>query len=225
MVSNPQIHICYSGSLDGYKPTPSDSKAVSFAQYFWTYKHNNVDSSTRSGYFLIRAIEILKNKYSIKPEQLKVSLWGMINEINIQQIKEHGLEQYFDISGYLPKEESLKKLKTATLLFLPLEKSNIQGQGTLFIPGKLYEYIKMQKPVLALCEPSDCMDILIKSGLGIFAKPDSPKAIAEMLFKIIEDRLVLAKMTPNREYIEEFSFERKSEELSDIFKIMLDNNS
>ncbi len=211
------ITIAYSGSLDAYVPKKKRNFLDFLMQWFWTYKHDTVDSSTRSAYYLIKAVKILKEKHGIRHDQINFDFWGKIHPINKQQSEREGVAEYFNINAYIEKDKSLEKLKNADVLFLPLEMSNTPGIGTLFIPGKLFEYLNTGKPILALCENSDCKTILEASGLGICVNPNQPEQIADILLKIISDLSFLQTFKPDRDYISQFSFVNKTAELSEVF--------
>jgi glycosyltransferase involved in cell wall biosynthesis len=211
------LHICYAGSLGYYSPLEKQNSSNFVRQLFWTYRNNTVDSSTRSAYYLIRAVKILKDKYQINDSDLKISLWGSIHPMNKSQIIELGLDAFFDISGYFSKKETVDKLKSADLLFLPLEMSTSKEFKSLFIPGKLFEYLSLNKPILSPSEPSDCQDILLKSNLGIITKPNDEKEIAEVIYRYIKNPELLNDLKPNVEFINTFTFIEKTKELAKIF--------
>ncbi len=215
-----QIVIAYSGSLDAFQPVKKGGFFNEIKKWFWTYKHDTVDASTRSAYYLIRAIEILKNNYGISSNLLSIQLWGNINPINLKQARDAGVDDFFKIEGYKEKSKSLQDLQKADMLFLPLEMSNTPEFGTLFIPGKLFEYIHAKKPILALCEASDCRDILEQSGMAIIIEPNQPDKIAVKLLEIIQNPSLLQSFVPNLPYIETFNFKNKAEELSKVFDAM-----
>ncbi len=217
-----KLKISYSGSLNAYYPSKSSEGIIKFFKtFFWTYNNSNVDASTRSAYYLILAVRILKEKHNIKPELLQIALWGDIHAGNLDQIKSNQVEDYFEIEGYLQKEISLQKLQDSDLLFLPLEKSNSNEHRTLFIPGKLFEYLNTGKPILALCEPSDCRDILEQSGIGICVKPDDESAIAQTILSLIENPEKLHAFKPNSAFISQFSFDNKTAQLANVFNQLL----
>jgi glycosyltransferase involved in cell wall biosynthesis len=220
MDSKPLI-IAYSGSLDAFENKPKNTLFKKLIQWFWTYKHDTVDASTRSAYYLIKALAILKSKYQIGPDKIKFHFWGNINPINKKQAQINGVSEYFEFSGYLPKEESLSKLNRSNLLFLPLEKSNSSESGTLFIPGKLYEYLNSGKPILGLCEDSDCKSILEKSGLGICVEPDNPDRIAALLNQLVTQPNVLESLQANKDFIAQFDFRNKTSELARVFESLI----
>jgi hypothetical protein len=212
------LTIAYGGSLDSFEPKKKSRLIHSVLQWFWTFRNTTVDPSTRSGYFFINAVALLQSNYGIKPSELQVHWWGLINPVNQDQINRLGLTDFFHIDGYLDKSASLEKLSMADCLFLPLEQSTSKEHGTLFIPGKLFDYLKTGKPILALCEESDCKAIIEQSGLGIFAKPDDPENIAATLFPYIKHPENLQTLQPNQEYIQTHSFIQKTKELAAIIQ-------
>lgn len=216
MATKPLI-VGYGGTLS-YKTPLTNSFLQKIKNIFWTYSNQNIDSSTRSGHFLIKAVKILKEQKGVKPIDLQIYLWGNISKYHIELIEKEQVEEFFKIEGALPYLESLKKLEDVDLFFLPLEKSASHCHRTLFIPGKLYEYMEHKKPIFALCEESDCKDIILKSGLGLFALPDNPNDISTKLFEILETKALLSDIKVNENFISSFSFKSKSKELSLILK-------
>lgn len=212
-----KLIIAYSGSLDAYDGNKFKKHLSNILKWFWTYKNNTVDSSTRSAYYLIKAVRILKDNYNIQPNQIGFQFWGNIDTLNKTQSEKEGVADFFEFGGYLSKLESLNRLAEADMLFLPLEKSNTSEIGTLFIPGKLFEYLNTGKPILGLCETSDCKMILENSGLGICCAPDNSKEIAQTLYNIIINQINIKLIKANQTYIQSFSFIKKTEELAKVF--------
>ena len=56
----------------------------------------------------------------------------------------------------------------------------------LQIPGKLFEYIAVGKPVLAIADKGATRDIILEENLGLVANSDSLDSIEATLFKLIE---------------------------------------
>lgn len=223
---NKYLTIGYAGTLGYYHPD-SENKTLKFlgklGNYFWTYNHNYVDKSTRSAYYLFKALKILLEKEPNYADTIRVNLWGNIHSGNQKQVSALGLSNIVNISSHLPKEESFRKLKSCDLLFLPLEHGK-NGKETLFIPGKLYELLEIGKPILALVENSDCKQIIERSGLGIFAPPDDPEKISEMLIYCIKNKeKINENCRPNSEYIKKFAFSELTINLKCYFDDLLSN--
>ncbi len=220
MATNPApLRIGYAGSLKAHDPQATIKRGLGkWAQWFWTYRIDNIKPETRSGYFLFKGIEVFQTKYPDLATQLLIHMWGMIDPKNQQQAVEMGLADSVKIEGYKSKAETVSILATCDVLFLPLE-SGKDGQKPLFIPGKLYEYLKLGKPILALADESDCVDILRKSGLGLICSPYDAEGIADTLAELVKNRAALpAQYSADTAYIDEnFNFKNITRKLSQIF--------
>src|SRR5690554_4489037 len=216
------IKIAYGGTLGYPLHPPKSFWSKKVRPWLWTYNNLSInDPSTRSADILIKAIKTLDSANSINPEKLKVHLWGKIHKRHVEYIKHCNLSQYFTIEGFKTKEETLNALKNANILFLPLETGIGQNQP-LFIPGKLFEYLSFQKPILLLADKSsDSAKILEKSGLGLICNPNDVTLLTNLLFKIINHKLGLTQLTPNIDYIQAQKFDVKTKALAQVFDSLL----
>ena len=213
------LKIYYGGNLGYIKPKKNNW----FSKWFWTYNYEYINYSTRSGYYIIRAVNHLKNNRNILPCQLKFCFWGKIHPKNIELVNELNLQDFFSFSGYISKEKSLNKLMDADVLLLPLETSATSKHNNLFIPGKLFEYLKLKKPILALTSKSDCYEIIKRSNLGIFSSPDNILDIADVIHELIVNKKKLMEINPDLDYINSFSNDVLCQKLSKIFDELLLN--
>ena len=85
-----------------------------------------------------------------------------------------------------PHEESIRRIEQCDFALIPLE-SEKEGQKPIHIPGKIYEFLKLEKRMLLLAEESDCREIAEKSGLAVFARPKDSENIADILKGLIEN--------------------------------------
>jgi glycosyltransferase involved in cell wall biosynthesis len=216
-----KLRIAYAGTLAWFDPEIHPVPRYSWKGWFLGFKALNVDFTTRSAWFLFCGLKELIKRDPSWQDRIEIDFWGLIDQGNLSQAKKLGIEKMVHISGYLPKAESLEKLSRADLMFLPLETGR-EGHRPLYIPGKLFELLKLGKPILALAEPSDCREILEKSGLGCIAPPRDASAIADAIEKIYHLKNELSRhYRPDASYIESFSFVHKTEELSKVFDQVL----
>lgn len=68
----------------------------------------------------------------------------------------HGLKEYVEWTGYLPHTEAVQRLRGADLLLYLVDGNPSPG----FIPGKTFEYLAAQRPVLAIAEPVEGVQLL-----------------------------------------------------------------
>ncbi len=83
----------------------------------------------------------------------------------------------------VPYEESLRELSSADLLLL-LQASD---DTVDLVPAKLYEYLRTQKPVLALVRRGAVTEILSQTGGGWSVDPDDTKLLESMLAEILRE--------------------------------------
>ena len=174
----------------------------SLLSWFRLFSVKNIDPTSRTGTYLIEAISELRKEMPNLSELLSVQIWGDIYPGNAKLIQDLGLDDIIEISGYCSHEETQAKLQSADVLFLPLE-SELDGQAPLHIPGKLYEYLKMDKPILTLCGESDCKEIVRKAGVGEFAEPKNIPQIKAALKKLLSNQSKLKEVyQADQEWIE-----------------------
>lgn len=220
-MADPTLKIGYAGSLKAHRPGEErQAWWRPIADLFWTYRNRSLQHHTRSGYFLLKGVEAFHKAYPDLVGSLKVELWGMIDKENERQVEAFGIGESVEIAGYFPKDESAAKLAACDLLFLPLETAD----DPLFIPGKVFDYIRLGKPVLVLGPESDCTRILDKAGLGIRLDPLDSESIAEKLHELIGLKARLPELyRVDQEWVEsQFHFKNLSRQLHDIFEAVQD---
>jgi len=83
------------------------------------------------------------------------------------------------IWGPVAREKALSMQLAADILLL-ITKPRAKNA----LSGKLIEYLRLAKPILALTSGSEAEVILKRTELGIITQPDDPDAIAEAILKI-----------------------------------------
>jgi len=217
------LTIGYAGNLQGWDPRANEKNKILrvVTDWIWSYQPRNIDASSRSGYYLFRGLQAFSSKYPSLTNSIRIKLWGRIRRLNREQVSEYELTSLVEIGGYLDRPESYQKLLSCDILFLPLESSGTD-QKPLFIPGKLFEYLRAGKPILAIAEESDCVEILQESGLGIICSPFDSNNIADTLAYLVSKKQELPDLyPPNNDVIDRFSFEHIVRRFAEIFDDVL----
>jgi len=90
--------------------------------------------------------EIAKENEAFKND-LKITLIGPTDHRVVDDLKKLNLSNQLEYVNYLPHNESLKTASRATILLLPLNDTlNVEGR----IPGKIFEYLALEKPILCI---------------------------------------------------------------------------
>jgi len=101
-----------------------------------------------------------------------------------QKIEENGLTSHVKMISYLPHDEVLVKASQAFLLLLPLNDTpNVEG----IIPGKLFEYLAIKRPILCIgSKTGDSAHIIHETKAGTvvdFKDKESMKSAIENYYK------------------------------------------
>ncbi|MGB1309366.1 MAG: glycosyl transferase family 1, partial [Oceanihabitans sp.] len=98
----------------------------------------------------------IENEDFKKCFQLK--LVGAVSEVVIKSIKENGLENYLNLVSYVSHTEAIKIQKESQVLLL----IEIDSPETkCIIPGKLFEYMVSNRPIIALGPNETDVEIII----------------------------------------------------------------
>ena len=91
------------------------------------------------------------------------------NRANEDQVAERS--PFVRIRGYLNHLESIALIRSADLLFLPLQNLPA-GQRAGNVPGKTYEYLAADRPILAALPDGDARDLVTAAGAAYVVDPD-----------------------------------------------------
>lgn len=139
--------------------------------------------SERDPQHFFRALAALKSDGLIGPDALQVTLRASTNETEYQAALDRldiaDIVSLEPAIGYLPALEEM--LQADGLLLLQAANCNSQ------IPAKLYEYLRADRPILALTDPAgDTARTLNRVGAGAIARLDSVDSIRQELPHFLE---------------------------------------
>ncbi len=123
----------------------------------------------------------LLNRWSSKWEaKLRFAFVGKAH-INLQQVaRKYGVEKQLIDYGYRPHRESLRILNQAQALVFVLD--DHEPRSVFTVGGKVYEYLRLKKPILALVPPSgEAADLIRKTDSGKVIPPSRVEEIATTL--------------------------------------------
>ena len=154
--------------------------------------------------------ELVNEKEGFK-EQLQIQLVGVVGKEVIDTIAEHGLSSYVNTLGYVSHKEVLElQPKSQILLLLEIDAEETKG----ILPGKLFEYLKAKRPILAIgpkeWEASKIV-AATNSGVGVSSKDES--AIKNVLLEWF-DAYKKDMLTINSSKIEKYSRKELTKQLA-----------
>lgn len=127
--------------------------------------------------------EIIKENPTFK-EDFQLKLIGSVSAEVLQTIAEFKLDSYVNNLGYLSHSEAVSQQRSSQVLLLIEINSEITKS---IIPGKLFEYMVSDRPILALGpENSDFESIIKSTNTGVFHQYDEYDELKETILSFYE---------------------------------------
>jgi glycosyltransferase involved in cell wall biosynthesis len=129
----------------------------------------------------LKALSIINNEY---PEILRntiVQFIGNGQELIREELKQYNFSEIFRFLGYMDHTSTIKVLNQSAILLLVVHSDSIIAQ--LCIPAKLFEYMALQRPILAISPLGAAAEIVKSSGIGAVVDPKNIREIADSILK------------------------------------------
>ncbi len=122
-----------------------------------------------------------------KGKRIKLIFTGTVGPKIIQSIKDNNLEENFDYKGFLKYDELLEVLAEADYLLMC-------SYDNRHVPGKLFEYLRIGKPILAFGNNDEIDRILSEANAGKqFAYTESGSEFFESINEYKTDQEIVKK--------------------------------
>ena len=156
---------------------------------------------------LIKAIEIIKNKNADLSSMIQFNQIGYIDlqyalddycsyDLN-DYCREKGIQDNIILHEQMDHKKCLGYLIASDVLLL------IQPDTMTQIPSKFFEYIYIEKPILAIAPRSGALGkLILRHGFGEVLEPNEHDKIADFLYKLAQEKKEkgrLERKYPNKE--------------------------
>jgi glycosyltransferase involved in cell wall biosynthesis len=175
----------------------------------------NVEAMFDAVPFLTAVRDLLDEDEALRA-RLRINFVGAKRGKYDDFINHHRLETHVRYIGYVPHRTSLRYLAESDVLFLC--QIPVYESATTKLSGKLFEYLYMRKPILALTLPGLTTDILSRSGLGVAVDPNDQPGIKKALRDLyLRWREGGGRPDIDAAYIATFDRARQTERLAGLF--------
>lgn len=125
----------------------------------FTCSHIGSLLSERNPEILWKAFQELINENEAFKKTFQLNLIGVVSEDVLQSIYKHDLKNHVTLIGYVSHLEAIKYQKQSQVLLL----IEINSEETkCIIPGKLFEYMVSERPIIAIGPQDSDMENIIK---------------------------------------------------------------
>lgn len=149
---------------NGFDPTDYDFKRPELDETF-TISHFGAFNKDRNPSALWIAMNELSQTNIDFKKLLRINLIGQTDQTVITDIEINNLKENLIVKEHLPHNDGLAELSKSQVLLLPLNDApNVKG----ILPGKMYEYMALRRPILALGPTdADYAKILRETNSGV----------------------------------------------------------
>ncbi len=149
-------------------------------------RNRQIEPLGRTGYYLLHGIARWRDAVGAEhaAKQLAVHLYGEVDASHRELMHSLGIEKLFTLHGYVPHQQSVAALHSADAVFVPLH-GVPAGERALVVPGKLYEALASERPVLGALPPGDGADLIETMRAGVVVPPTDANALAQALGEMV----------------------------------------
>jgi glycosyltransferase involved in cell wall biosynthesis len=149
---------------NGFDPTDYDFELPELDEKF-TISHFGAFNKDRNPATLWKVLGELASSNPDFKKQLQIKLIGQTDQSVFSEIEKNKLKENLVVKDHLAHKEGLIELSKSQVLLLPLNDApNVKG----ILPGKMYEYMALRRPILALGPTdADYAKILSETKTGI----------------------------------------------------------
>lgn len=147
----------------------------------FTLAHIGSFLSERNPRILWKALKELTKENPDFKKDFQLKLIGAVSQEVLDTISEFKLNDYVLNLGYVSHQEAVEhQRKSQVLLLIEINSNDTKS----IIPGKLFEYMVSERPIIALGpEGSDFADIITSTNTGVFFLYDELEPLKELLLK------------------------------------------
>lgn len=196
---------------NGYDPEDFNYKAFNENRKFTIVHAGNFYQHRSSSIFIEAILYLFKNEI-LNHTNILVKFIGLLDDTGKRMITNSGFSDNFQLTGWLPHQESINEICEADLLLL------IPGPGKGTMTGKFYEYLAASKPIFCIVNEGPAKDLIIKYHLGIVSSDNDMAEIANKLKALIKDIMEGKFICPIVDELKQkFSRKKIASQMADMF--------
>jgi len=131
----------------GYEEAEFESSINPKPDDIFTIAYTGTLTPLYAGEYFLKTFSSLVGKHPHR--KLKLKLAGTIYEHFFEEVKRLGIEKNVEYLGYLPHASSIDLIKQSDALLLINPRS---ANNRRIVPGKIYEYLAAQKPIISISD-------------------------------------------------------------------------
>lgn len=179
----------------------------------FTLAHIGSFLSERNPIILWECLKQLINENPSFKADFQLKLIGAVSQEVLDTISEFRLEKYVNNLGYVSHKEAVgHQRKSQALLLIEIDSEETKS----IIPGKLFEYMVSERPIIAIGpQGSDFSEIIKNTNTGIFHQYDEIEKLKATILSYYKDYQD-GKLKANAIGLQQYSRKKLTERLASI---------
>ncbi len=152
--------------------------------YKFTLAHIGSFLSDRNPKVLWQALQELIAENELFAQHFQLKLIGKVSQEILDSIANYKLEKYTNNLGYVSHIEAIKhQRKSQVLLLIEIDSPETKS----IIPGKVFEYLVSERPIIAIGpRDSDFAEIITSTNTGVFFTYDEKERLKKTILNYFE---------------------------------------
>ncbi|MCC9073815.1 glycosyltransferase family 4 protein [Flavobacterium sp. F-65] len=181
----------------------------------FTLAHIGSFLSERNPLFLWECLVELLQEIPEFKQHLEIKLIGAVSQEVLETITKYKLNDYLNNLGYVSHNEAIAHQKKSQVLLL----IEINSEDTKsIIPGKLFEYMVSNRPIIAIGpKGSDFSDIITQTNTGVFFDYSEKMKLKSVILDFY-NQFLEGKLQANGVGLQQYSRKNLTKQLAQLIK-------
>lgn len=160
-------------------------------------------------------IELIEEVSSFNKD-LEIKLIGAVSQEVLDDIQSHKLNAYLNNVGYVSHNEAIiQQRKSQVLLLIEIDSEDTKS----IIPGKLFEYMVSNRPIIAIGpKNSDFAEIIAETNTGMFFEYDQKEKLKKTVLDFYNQYL-LGNLQSNGVGLQKYSRKNLTKQLAELLDV------
>jgi glycosyltransferase involved in cell wall biosynthesis len=202
----------------GYLHTERASEPAGLRRVLGGLPVKGVDFLARSHVYLLQAINRLISAEPHLANTIELHLVGVSSAADRAVSARSSIVHEH---GYQSHAETLDLVRSADLLFLPMQDLP-PGVRAGLVPGKTYEYLASGRPILAAVPDGDARELLSEAGTALICGPKDVDRMTELIAGAIDRwRRGIKPPAPNPDVVARYERRRQTQQLAEVMHLVV----
>ncbi len=169
------------------------------------------------------AVEQLMTQYPEMQNKVRINFIGFPDQSILRHASGGAARTLIRIIPFLGHANAIRAMHESDGLLLFYGRASF---SRLYVAGKMYEYLRSGRPILAVTRGGETEEMIREGNAGWAVHPEHTEGIKQALVRLLRlggsDEPV---PTPRRDYVDQFCYERLAEKLARVFDSAVSHES